>query len=196
MFVAVMLSIRTKGILVSEWAFLLFQPLLIYELLLNGPAFVRLGEPFSWLTHLNGGHRWTLLFRRTSPGWCGELAGKRLFPVCGSHQHIKCHILVKTGVFCFCGKENVWKRRRKCAVLRVTFAQFPGKKVWPKFLEHSFVREFAVVVSLSFSDLWVCFGGGFQTKKWCYDFSSRERARLLFLRGASVHFSETLPEKV
>ena len=48
---------------------------------------------------------------------------------------------------------------------RVTFALFSGEKVWPKFLEHSFVREFAVVVSLSFSDLWVCFGGGFQTKK-------------------------------
>jgi len=139
MFVAVMLSIRTKGILVSEWAFLLFLPLLIYELLYNGPAFVRLGEPFSWLTHLNGGHRWTLLFRRTSPGWCGELAGKRLFPVCGSHQHIKCHILVKTGVFCFCGKENVWKRRRKCAVCELLLLNFRGKGVTK--ISRTLVRE-------------------------------------------------------
>ena len=58
------------------------------------------------------------------------------------------------------------EKKMKVRSLRVTFAQFAGrKKVWPKFLEHSFVREFAVVVSLSFSDLWVCFGGGFQTKK-------------------------------
>jgi len=35
----------------------------------------------------------------------------------------------------------------------------------PKFLEHLFGREFAIVVCLSFSDLWVGFGGGFQTKK-------------------------------
>jgi len=57
------------------------------------------------------------------------------------------------------------EKKKKVRSLRVTFAQFSGKKVGPKFLEHSFVREFAVVVSLSFSDLWVCFGGGFQTKK-------------------------------
>ena len=55
----------------------------------------------------------------------------------------------------------------KVRSLRVTFAQFSGrkKKCDQKFLEHSFVREFAIVVSLSFSDLWVCFGGRFQTKK-------------------------------
>ncbi len=53
----------------------------------------------------------------------------------------------------------------KVRSLRVTFAQFVEKRGnEPKFLEDSFMREFAVVVSLSFSDLWVCFGGGFQTK--------------------------------
>ena len=53
----------------------------------------------------------------------------------------------------------------KVRSLRVTFAQFPGKKNVTK-ISRTLVREgFAVVVSLSFSDLWVCFGGGFQTKK-------------------------------
>ncbi len=58
------------------------------------------------------------------------------------------------------------EKKMKVCSLRVTFAQFVEKGGnEPKFLEHSFMREFAVVVSLSFSDLWVCFGGGFQTKK-------------------------------
>jgi len=64
-----------------------------------------------------------------------------------------------------CGKEE------ESAQFASYFCSIFGEKsVGPKFLKHSFVREFAVVVSLSFSDLWVCFGGGFQTKKWCYDF--------------------------
>ena len=58
-----------------------------------------------------------------------------------------------------CGKEE------ESAQFASYFCSIFGEKVGPKFLEHSFVREFAVVVSLSFSDLWVCFGGGFQTKK-------------------------------
>jgi len=57
---------------------LLFLPFLIYELLLQRTCF------WGWVSlspgwHTLMGHRWTLLFRRTSPGWCGELAGKRLF---------------------------------------------------------------------------------------------------------------------
>jgi hypothetical protein len=60
-----------------------------------------------------------------------------------------------------CGKED------ESAQFASYFCSIFGekKKCDQKFLEHSFVREFAVVVSLSFSDLWVCFGGGFQTKK-------------------------------
>ena len=86
------------------------------------------------------GHRWTLLFRRTSPGWCGELAGKRLFPVCDSHQHIKYRILVKTGVFCFCGEKECVEKKIKVRSLRVTFAQFAGRKGVTK-ISRTLVRE-------------------------------------------------------
>ena len=118
---------------------LTFPTLLIYGLLYGGPALWKLGEPFSWCTHLLLGYRQTLLFRRTSPRWCGELAGKRLFPVCGSHQHVKYRILVKTGVFCFCGEMHVWKRRRKCAVCELLLLCLWGENVTK--ISRTLVRE-------------------------------------------------------
>jgi hypothetical protein len=58
-----------------------------------------------------------------------------------------------------CGKED-----ESAQFVLVTFAQFSGKNVTK--ISRTLVRGgIAVVVSLSFSDLWVCFGGGFQTKK-------------------------------
>ncbi len=72
--------------------------------------------------------------------------------------------------FAFVGKRKMSGKEDESVRVRVTFARKGKKRMRPKFLEHSFVREFAIVVCLSFSDLWVCFGGGFQTKKWCYDF--------------------------
>jgi hypothetical protein len=150
---------------------LTFPTLLIYGLLYGGPVLQKLGEPFSWSTHLLLGYRQTLLFHRTSPGWCGELAGKRLTSslwVC--RLHVKCRILISWCALLLRGKRLSGKEDESVRV-RITFAQEgEEKKMRPKFLEHSFVREFAVVVCLSFSDLWVCFGGGFRTKKWCYDF--------------------------
>jgi hypothetical protein len=68
--------------------------------------------------------------------------------------------------FAFAGKKKMSRKEDESALFAGYFCSICGAKgVEPKFLEHSFVREFAVVVSLSFSDLWVCFGGGFQTKK-------------------------------
>jgi hypothetical protein len=61
-----------------------------------------------------------------------------------------------------CGKED-----ESAQFVLVTFAQFSGEKEENVTkISRTLVRGgFAVVVSLSFSDLWVCFGGGFQTKK-------------------------------
>ena len=74
-------------------------------------------------------------------GWCGELAGKRLFPVCGSHQYIKCRILVKTGVFCFAGEKECVEKKMKVRSLRVTFAQFSGRKKGVTKISRTLVRE-------------------------------------------------------
>ena len=145
--------------------------LLTFPTLVNIRAFVqrsrfcKVGWAFLLADTPYWGHRWTLLFRRTSPGWCGELAGKRLFS--GLRQSPTCKVSYTSKNWCvllfagkrMCGKED------ESAQFASYFCSTCGGKVWPKFLEHSFVREFAVVVSLSFSDLWVCFGGGFQTKK-------------------------------
>ena len=146
---------------------LTFPTLLIYGLFLYGsPALWKLGEPFSWCTHLPFlGLRHTLLFRRTSPRWCGELAGKRLFPVCGFSPTCKVSYISKL-LCCFFA---LWGKKKKGKEDEsVHFAKYlllrEGKKMRPKFLEQSLVREFAVVVCLSFSDLWVCFGGGFSKK--------------------------------
>ena len=60
------------------------------------------------------------------------------------------------------------EKKTKSVLLQVTFAR--RGNVRPKFLEHSFVKGFAVVLSLSFSDLWACFDGGFQTKNGAMTF--------------------------
>lgn len=58
-----------------------------------------------------------------------------------------------------CGKED------ESAQFASYFCSIWEKKGVTK-ISRTLVRGgFAVVVSLSFSDLWVCFGGGFQTKK-------------------------------
>ena len=119
---------------------LLFLPLLIYELLYNGPAFVRLGEPFSWLTHLNGGTAERCFSVAHHRGGVGNLRVSDFFPVCGSRQHIKCRILVKTGVFCFCGEIECVEKKMKVRSLRVTFAQFAGRKGVTK-ISRTLVRE-------------------------------------------------------
>ena len=45
----------------------------------------------------------------------GNLRVSDFFPDCGSHQHVKCRILVKTGVFCFCGGNVVEKKEDESA---------------------------------------------------------------------------------
>jgi hypothetical protein len=86
------------------------------------------------------GHRWTLLFRRTSPGWCGELAGKRLFS--GLRQSPTCKVSYTSKNWCvllFAG-ENVWKRRWKCAVCELLLLNFRGEKGVTK-ISRTLVRE-------------------------------------------------------
>jgi hypothetical protein len=61
------------------------------------------------------------------------------------------------------GKED--KSMLFCELLLLIGSERKKTNVWSKILEHSFMGEFAFVVCLSFSDLWVCFGDGFQTKK-------------------------------
>ena len=143
---------------------LTFPTVLIYGLLYGSPALWKLGEPFSWLTHLLLGYRLTLLFRCSSPRRCGELAGKRLFPVCGFLPTCKVSYINKLKCFCFVGKRKE-KKMKVCLCKVLLLRGGLKKRMRPKFLEHSFVREFAVIVFLSFSDLWVYFGGGFQTKQ-------------------------------
>ena len=72
-------------------------------------------------------------------GGVGNLRVSDFFPDCGSHQHVKCRILVKTGVFCFCGGKCV-EKKMKVRSLRVTFAQFSGKKNVTK-ISRTLVRE-------------------------------------------------------
>ncbi len=100
----------------------LFLPLLIYRLLYGGPALRKLGKPFSWLIHLLLGYRHTLLFRCTWPKWCGELAGKRLFPVCGLSPTYKASY-IKKRLVCVCvlllcggeGEERKGGQKYACA---------------------------------------------------------------------------------
>ncbi len=57
------------------------------------------------------------------------------------------------------GKSLNGKENEKCATASYFLLRGGKRNVRPKFLEHSFVREFAFVVCLSLSDFWVCFGG-------------------------------------
>ena len=102
---------------------LTFPTLLIYGLLYGGLALWKLGEPFSWRTHLLLGYHLTLLFRRTSPRRCGELAGKRpISSLWVRRLHIKCHILISWCALLLRGKRLSGKEDESVRV-RVTFAQ-------------------------------------------------------------------------
>ncbi len=60
------------------------------------------------------------------------------------------------------GKED------ESACVCVTFAQKRGKnetKISRTLVREGFCRCSVSLCSVAFSDLWVCFGGGFQTKK-------------------------------
>ena len=163
----------------------------------GGVAMRKLGKPFSWLTRLLLEHRYTLLFCRTSPKWCGELAGKRLFPVCGLSPTYKASYIKKRLVF-FAFALWVWGEKRKgdkSVPVHVHFAL--KRKMWDQNFSNT--RSWGICCRSMSLFLW--FTGVFwrwvsKQKKWCYNFGSRERVRLQFLRGASCHFSETLPEKV
>ena len=69
----------------------------------------------------------------------GNLRVSDFFPVCGSHQHVKCRILVKTGVFCFYGEKECVEKKMKVRSLGVTFAQFGEKGVTK--ISRTLVRE-------------------------------------------------------
>jgi hypothetical protein len=100
---------------------LTFPTLLIYGLLYGGPALWKLGEPFSWCTHLLLGYRQTLLFRRTSPGWCGELVGKRLISSLWVHRlHVKFHILISWCALLL-REKRLSRKENESVHLRVTF---------------------------------------------------------------------------
>ena len=74
-------------------------------------------------------------------GGVGNLRVSDFFPVYGSHQHIKCRILVKTGVFCFCGEKECVEKKMKVRSLRVLLLlNLRGKKSVTK-ISRTLVRE-------------------------------------------------------
>ena len=69
----------------------------------------------------------------------GNLRVSDFFPVCGSHQHVKCRILVKTGVFCFCG-ERMCGKEDESAQFASYFCSISGEKGVTK-ISRTLVRE-------------------------------------------------------
>ncbi len=100
----------------------------------------KLGEPFSWLTHLLWGTVTRCFSVAHHLSGMGNLRVSDFFQFVGCHLHIKLCILRKDLCMSFCfagvgknGKEN------KSMHVRVTLLR---RDVRPKFLKHTFMREF------------------------------------------------------
>ncbi len=175
---------------------LTFPTLLIYGLLYGGPALRKLGEPFSWRTHLLRGTVKRCFSVAHHLGGVGNLWVSDFSSLWILSPTCKVSYINKLVCVAFTGKKVRWKRRCKyafCELLLLGENERNETKI-----SQTLVREGICRRSVS---LFLWFMGVFwwwvsNKKKWCYDFWSRERACLLVLRGASVHFSETLPEKV
>ncbi len=100
-------------------------------------------------------------------GGVGNLRVSDFFQFVGSLPTCKVSYINKLVCVAFAGSGENWAEKkmkvRVCVLLLLKRGR--KKRMRSKFLKHSFVREFAIIVCHSFSDLWVCFGGGFQTKK-------------------------------